>query len=69
MAITDYRTLDPRIDEPLNKVIHKCLERDLSKRYPTADELLHDLEHQRLKSTAMTAKRWAPPRSSPSETN
>jgi serine/threonine-protein kinase len=45
MTIPDFRTLDPRIDEPLNKVIHKCLERDLSKRYPTADELLHDLEH------------------------
>ncbi len=45
MAIPDFRTLDPRIDEPLNKVIHKCLERDLSKRYPNADELLQDLEH------------------------
>ena len=45
MAIPDFRTLDPRIDEPLNKVIHKCLERDLSRRYPSADELLHDLEH------------------------
>ncbi len=45
MPIPDFRTLDPRIDEPLNKVLHKCLERDLSRRYPNADELLHDLEH------------------------
>ena len=28
-----------------------------------------DREDQRLMSTAMTAKSWAPPRSSPSETN
>ncbi|KAF0176584.1 MAG: serine/threonine protein kinase bacterial [Limisphaerales bacterium] len=45
MAIPDFRTLDPRIDEQLNKVLHKCLERDLARRYPNADELLHDLEH------------------------
>ena len=45
LAIPDFRTLDPRIDEQLNKVIHKCLERDINRRYPNADELLHDLEH------------------------
>ena len=45
MPIPDFRTLDPRIDETLNRVLHKCLERDLDRRYPNADELLHDLEH------------------------
>lgn len=45
MPIPDFRTLDPRIDEQLNKVLHKCLERDLSRRYANADEVLHDLEH------------------------
>jgi eukaryotic-like serine/threonine-protein kinase len=45
MAIPDFRTLDPRIDETLNKILHKCLERELSRRYANADEVLHDLEH------------------------
>jgi serine/threonine protein kinase len=45
MPIPDFKTLHPRIDEPLNKVLHKCLERDLNRRYPNADEVLHDLEH------------------------
>jgi serine/threonine-protein kinase len=45
MAIPDFRTLDSRIDERLNHVLHRALARDLDKRYPTADELLYDLEH------------------------
>ena len=45
MPIPDFRTLDERIDEPLNTILHRALARDLDKRYPTADELLYDLEH------------------------
>jgi len=45
MPIPDFRTLDPRIDERLNEILHRALARDLDKRYPNADELLYDLEH------------------------
>ena len=44
-AIPDFRTLDERIDEKLNQILHKCLTRDLSQRYPSADELMYDLEY------------------------
>ncbi len=43
--IPDFRTLDPRIDDRLNELLHRCLARDLSKRYATADELMYDLEY------------------------
>src|SRR5260221_10182509 len=45
MSIPDFRTLDSRIDDRLNEILHRCLTRDLDKRYPAADELLYDLEH------------------------
>ncbi len=45
MPIPDFRTLDDRIDERLNQILHKALVRELDKRYATADELLYDLEH------------------------
>jgi len=45
MAIPDFRTLDPRVDERLNEILHHALARDLNKRYPNADEMLYDLEH------------------------
>jgi serine/threonine protein kinase len=45
MAIPDFRSLDPRIDEPLNDILHRALNRDLDKRYQSADELLYALEH------------------------
>jgi serine/threonine-protein kinase len=45
MPIPDFRTLDNRIDAPLNEILHRALARDLSKRYPSADELLYDLEN------------------------
>ncbi|MEW6305474.1 MAG: serine/threonine-protein kinase [Verrucomicrobiota bacterium] len=45
MPIPDFRQLDARIDDPLNTIIHKALQRDLLKRYQSADELLDDLEH------------------------
>ena len=45
LEVPNLMELDDRIDEPLNAVIQKCLKRDLTERYPNADELLHDLEH------------------------
>ncbi len=43
--IPDFRTLDARIDDRLNELLHRCLARDLAKRYATADELMYDLEY------------------------
>ena len=43
--IPDFRALDKRVDDRLNEILHRCLARDLKQRYPTADELLYDLEH------------------------
>jgi serine/threonine-protein kinase len=43
--IPDFRQLDPRIDDRLNEILQRALARDLSQRYPNADELLYDLEH------------------------
>jgi len=45
MAIPDFCRLDPRIDEPLNKILQRCLARDPAQRYATADQLLYDLEY------------------------
>ena len=45
MPVPDFRTLDSRIDDRLNEILHRCLSRDLAKRYSAADELLYDLEH------------------------
>jgi serine/threonine protein kinase len=45
LPIPDFRTLDERVDERLNEILHRVLVRELDKRYPTADELLYDLEH------------------------
>ena len=45
LAIPDFRIEDKRIDDRLNQIIHRCLVRDLGQRYPSADELLYDLEH------------------------
>jgi serine/threonine-protein kinase len=44
MAIPDFRKLDKRIDDRLNKILQRALVRDLKQRYATADELLYDLE-------------------------
>jgi serine/threonine protein kinase len=43
--IPDFCALDPRIDGKLNDILQKCLTRDLSRRYATADELMTDLEY------------------------
>jgi serine/threonine protein kinase len=45
LPIPDFRTLNPNIDERLNEILQRTLVRNLDKRYPTADELLYDLEH------------------------
>lgn len=45
MPMPDFRTLDSRIDDPLNDILHRALARELDKRYSTADELLYDLEN------------------------
>lgn len=43
--IPDFRTLDERIDDSLNKILQRCLTRDLNQRYTSADELMYDLEY------------------------
>ena len=45
LPVPDFRTLDERVDEPLNAILHRALSRELDKRYPSGDELLYDLEH------------------------
>ena len=45
MEIPDFRKYDTRIDEPLDKILQRCLARDPAQRYATADELLYDLEY------------------------
>ncbi len=45
MPIPDFCGLDQRFDKRLNEILHCALERDLDKRYPTADQFLYDLEH------------------------
>ena len=36
---------NPRIDDRLNDVLHRALVREVERRYPSADEMLYDLEH------------------------
>jgi eukaryotic-like serine/threonine-protein kinase len=43
--IPDFRALDSRIDDKLNDILHHCLVHDAARRYPTADELMYDLEY------------------------
>lgn len=43
--IPDFRSLDARIDDKLNDILHHCLARDLSHRYATADQLMTELEY------------------------
>jgi len=45
LPIPDFRTMDTRIDERLNEILHRALSRQLDQRYAAADELLFDLEH------------------------
>ena len=43
--VPDFRSLDPRIDDKLNDILHHCLARDLHHRYATADQLLTEMEY------------------------
>ncbi len=45
MPIPDFRRLDPRIGDPLNDILQRCLARDPAQRYDSADQLLYDLEY------------------------
>jgi serine/threonine protein kinase len=45
LPIPNFPTLEPRVDERLNEILHRALARDLDKRYASGDELLYDLEH------------------------
>src|SRR5258707_9040309 len=45
LPIPDFRTIDERVDERLNTILHRALARDLTARYPAAEELLYELEH------------------------
>ncbi len=45
MTLPDFRSLDERVDDRLNEILHKALARNLDHRYPNADEMLYDLEH------------------------
>jgi eukaryotic-like serine/threonine-protein kinase len=45
LPIPDFRQLDSRVDDRLNQILNRALARQLDQRYPSADELLYDLEH------------------------
>lgn len=45
MAIPDFRKLDSRVDDRLDQIIRRALAHELHNRYPSADELLYDLEY------------------------
>jgi serine/threonine protein kinase len=45
MSVPDFRTVDKRVDDRLNQILHRALARKVEERYPAADELLYDLEH------------------------
>jgi len=45
MPIPDFRQLDTKIDDDLNRILQRALVRDVTRRYAAAEELLFDLEH------------------------
>jgi len=45
LDLPDFRTLDNRIDDRLNRLLQRALARDPTHRLPDADELLYELEH------------------------
>lgn len=45
LPVPDFRQISPRIDDELNQILQRTLTRDVSQRYGSADELLHDLEY------------------------
>src|SRR5215471_9450434 len=44
LPIPDFRLLDERVDDRLNQILQRALARDVNKRYPSADDLLYELE-------------------------
>lgn len=63
MPVPDFRTLNPHIDDRLERILERALARSLPSRYQTADELLYDLEyaiyHQGYGPTNETLGRFA----------
>jgi len=45
LDLPDFRTLDSRIDDALNQILHRALARDPAERYSSGDDLLYELEH------------------------
>lgn len=45
MPIPDFRIISPKVDDKLNEILARALQRDIDKRYPSADALMYDLEH------------------------
>ena len=45
LELPDFRMLDSRIDDRLNRILHRALGREPDKRFADADELLYELEH------------------------
>jgi serine/threonine-protein kinase len=45
LDLPDFRTLDNRIDDRLNRLLQRSLAHDPTHRLPDADELLYELEH------------------------
>jgi serine/threonine-protein kinase len=45
LDLPDFRTLDSRVDDRLNRLLQRSLARDPVQRLPDADELLYELEH------------------------
>src|SRR5215470_16409473 len=42
LSVPDFRSIDKRVDDRLNQILHRSLARKLNDRYPNADELLYD---------------------------
>jgi serine/threonine-protein kinase len=45
LELPDFRMLDVRIDDRLNRILHRALGREPEKRFTDADEMLYELEH------------------------
>jgi eukaryotic-like serine/threonine-protein kinase len=45
LELPDFRMLDNRIDDRLNRILYRALGREPEKRFVDADELLYELEH------------------------
>src|SRR6202161_4779238 len=43
--IPDFRTMDNRIDDKLNDILHHCLAHDANRRYGNASDLMYELEY------------------------